>query len=41
VRLDSVVAAIGRRFPEPVAARNAAAAQAAYEAVRAMEVSRA
>jgi pyruvate ferredoxin oxidoreductase gamma subunit len=41
LRLDSVVAAIGRRFPEPVAARNAAAARAAYEAVRATEVSRA
>ena len=33
VSLDSVLAAIGQRFPEPVAARNAEAARAAYEIV--------
>jgi pyruvate ferredoxin oxidoreductase gamma subunit len=33
VCLDSVLAAIGKRFAEPVAARNAAAARAAYEIV--------
>ena len=43
LRLESVLAAIGQRFPEPVAARNVAAARAAFAAVRAgyPEVSRA
>jgi pyruvate ferredoxin oxidoreductase gamma subunit len=33
VSLDSVLAAIGQRFPAPLAERNAAAARAAYEVV--------
>jgi pyruvate ferredoxin oxidoreductase gamma subunit len=37
VSLDSVEAAIGQRFAEPVAARNTAAARAAYEIVLAAE----
>ena len=37
VRLDSVLAAIRQRFPEPVAARNVAAAEAAYALVRAAQ----
>jgi pyruvate ferredoxin oxidoreductase gamma subunit len=37
VSLDSVLAAIRQRFPEPVASANIAAAEAAYEIVRTIE----